>query len=258
MKNVPFENFLDNFTSETNIKLNYNRSKIPLEQMISIEMKNKEAIAVLRNVMDQTRTTLKIISGDQYVIIPKSDDENLFGKIRGRIVDIDSQRPLIGANVLIEEYQIGAATNLNGDFVIDKVPVGNYTLRLSYIGYQSEYIPDIIVKSNRTIFLDYDLKETPLVGEPVIIKDNYFSDIDAQPVSSINFSSEEIRRTATFAGDISRIVSVLPGASIENEGNHLVVRGGSTIENKFYIDNIEVPNINHLPVMGTTGGFYLF
>jgi len=256
MKNVPFENFIDKFISETGIKLNYNRSRISLEQQISIEMKNTEAIAVLRNVMEQTGTALKIISGDQYVIIPKSDNENLYGKIRGRIVDIDNQRPLIGANVLIEEYKIGAATNLNGDFVIDKVPVGNYTLRLSYIGYQSEYIPDIIVKSKRTLFLDYELKETPLVGEPVIIRDNYFSDIDAQPVSATSFSSEEIRRTATFAGDITRIVSVLPGASIENEGNHLVVRGGSTIENKFYIDNIEVPNINHLPVMGTTGGFY--
>ncbi|MEJ2629611.1 MAG: Plug domain-containing protein, partial [bacterium] len=117
-------------------------------------------------------------------------------------------------------------------------------------------IPDVIVKSNRITFLNSELKETPVVGEQIIVKENYFSDINSQPVSSSNFSSEEIRRTATFSGDVGRIVSVLPSISNENEGNHLIVRGGSTIENKFYIDNFEVPNINHLPIMGTTGGFY--
>ena len=256
LQNVSFETFLDTFVRKTGFKLNYNRSRIPLNQVISIEITNKPAIEVLQKALELTSTELKYASGNQYVIIPKIIKDELTGKIRGKIVDSDNQRPLIAANILLNEYQIGAATNLDGDFLMDNVPVGNYTLRISYLGYQTELIPDVIVKSDRITFLNSELKETPIVGEQVIIRDNYFSDINSQPVSSSNFSSEEIRRTATFSGDVGKIVSVLPSISNENEGNHLVVRGGSTIENKFYIDNFEVPNINHLPIMGTTGGFY--
>lgn len=256
MQNVSFETFLDTFSQKTKIKLNYNRSRIPLSKSVTVNLKNKQAIDVLNMVLNQTKTELKFAAGEQYLIVPRINKYELMGKISGKIVDIDNQRPLIGANILLEEYQMGDATNVDGEFTIDNIPVGNYTLKISYIGYQSIIIPDIIIKSNRTTFVNEELKETPVVGEPVIVRDNYFSDVNAQPVSSSSFSSEEIRRTATFVGDVSRIVSVLPGTSLENEGNNLIVRGGSTIENKFYIDNIEVPNINHLPIFGTTGGFY--
>jgi hypothetical protein len=256
LQNVSFETFLDTFAQKTSIKLNYNRSRIPLNQQISIELKNRQAIEVLRTALELTSTELKYSSGNQFVLVPKITADELTGKIRGRILDSDNQQPLIAANILLNEYQMGAATNLDGNFLINNVPVGNYTLRISYIGYQTVLIPDVIVKSDRITFLNSELKETPIIGKQVIVRENYFSDINSEPVSSSNFSSEEIRRTATFAGDVGRIVSVLPSISNENEGNHLVVRGGSTIENKFNIDNIEVPNINHLPIMGTTGGFY--
>ena len=86
------------------------------------------------------------------------------------------------------------------------------------------YVPDIIVKSERIRFLNAELEEASIPGEQVIIEDNYFSQVNAQPVSSTNYSAEEIRRAATISGDVTRIVNGLPSLSNENEGNHLIAK----------------------------------
>lgn len=189
------------------------------------------------------------ITQNTYCITPLS------GIIKGKVIDSDTKEPLIGTNIIVINTKLGASTDSKGDFTIDKVPVGSYTFKFSYIGYEPLFKTDVIVKSNRITFLAVSLKMTTIETEGITVSAGFFSQTDDQPTSIINFSAEEIRRGPGSAGDISRILFSLPSISkVSDNQNSLIVRGGSPAENSFYIDNIEIPNINHFPVQASSAG----
>ena len=177
------------------------------------------------------------------------------GTINGTIIDSESRQPLPGANVILKGTRLGSTSNAAGKYEIIKVPVGNYTVVFSYLGYEKLSQTDVIVSSDRTSSVNVELKASPIGIDSVVVTAGYFSRIDAQPVSAATFSAEEIRRQAGSAGDISRVLFGLPSlARINDSRNSLIVRGGSPMENGFYLDNIEIPNINHYPVQGSSDG----
>jgi len=177
------------------------------------------------------------------------------GIIKGRLLDGETKAPLVGANVEVLNTILGSATDDQGLFFINDVPVGSYSLRFSYIGYQNYTQTDVIVRPQRITFVEAELKPTALESEAVEVNGGYFTQTDEQPLSVTGFSREEIRRAPGSAGDVSRIIWSLPSiAKINDQSNSLIVRGGSPVENAFYIDNIEIPNINHFPTQGASGG----
>lgn len=177
------------------------------------------------------------------------------GTIQGRLVDAATRAPLIGANVMIAQTQMGAASASDGAFAIERVPAGGYTLHFRYIGYEPLSKTDIIVRPGRVTFVEAALKMAAIEVEEVLVRSGHFVASDEQAVSQTSFSHEEIRRAPGAAGDVSRIMMALPGvASINDQSNSLVVRGGSPVENAFFVDNIEIPNINHFPTQGASGG----
>ena len=177
------------------------------------------------------------------------------GHIKGKLIDHDTKEPLPGANIVLLETQIGAASDLNGEFIIGNISVGAYKIEFSYMGYGTKTLTDVIVKSNRTTFLETELLPTTIQTESIEVTAGYFTNNQEQPVSVTNFSREEIRRAPGSAGDVSRILMSLPSiAKVNDQSNSLIVRGGSPIENSYYIDNIEIPNINHFPTHGSSGG----
>lgn len=177
------------------------------------------------------------------------------GIIKGFVFDVESKEPLVGANVSVKDTQTGAATDIAGEFVINNVPVGNYSLIFSYIGYETVTKTDIIVRSQRISFVDAELRLSSIGMEGVVVHSGYFPEAKDQPTSSVSFSREEIRRAPGSAGDVSRIIYGLPAvAKVNDTKNSLIVRGGGPTENGFYIDNIEIPNINHFPEQGSSGG----
>jgi carboxypeptidase-like protein/TonB-dependent receptor-like protein len=251
---VPFEEILQIISSETGLNFNYNRNRIPLEKKLTVVFEKDSVINILKYILNLSSTELLIIAGQQILIVPSEFNQILKGKILGTIFDEETKRPLVGANVLIEDYNLGSATDANGNVGLEQIPVGSYQLRISYLGYQPVTITDIIVKSNKTIFFEQGLKLQTLLSDEVVVKSNFFILPSSETTSASNFSFEEMRRTATLGGDITRIINSLPSLSNENEANHIVARGGSTIENIFFVDNIQVPNINHFSFSGTTGG----
>ncbi|MFZ6034396.1 MAG: TonB-dependent receptor [Melioribacter sp.] len=187
--------------------------------------------------------------------ISVSAQEERYGIITGSVVDRNSKEPLIGANVIIMGTNIGAATDENGIYRIEHAPVGAHSIKFSYIGYQPVIKTDIIVKSNRIITVTAELESAALESEEVVVAGGYFTETEEHSISAINFSYEEVRRAPGSAGDISRIMMSLPSvAKVNDQSNGLIVRGGSPAENAFYVDNIEIPNINHFPTFGTTSG----
>lgn len=182
--------------------------------------------------------------------------ENVFnGSIKGRLIDSESKFPLISANIVIKGTQTGTSSDENGQFEIPNLTPGSYSLLLSYIGYQQFVKTDIIVRPGRITFVEAELKPVSLNMSDVVVKSNYFTQIEEQPLSTVSFSAEEVRRSPGTAGDVSRIVMSLPSlAKVNDTRNSLIVRGGSPIENAFYLDNIEIPNINHYAVQGSSDG----
>lgn len=177
------------------------------------------------------------------------------GIIKGTVLDRETKTPLVGANLLIMNTQLGAGADANGSFTIANVPVGSYTLRFSCIGYETLSRTDVIVRSQRITSIDVEMVPSLIESEGVTVNAGYFSTVEESPISAVNFSAEEIRRAPGAAGDISRIISGLPSlAKTNDERNSLIVRGGSPSENSFYVDNIEIPNINHFPDQGSSGG----
>jgi shikimate 5-dehydrogenase len=82
------------------------------------------------------------------------------GKIKGRIFDEINNEAIIGADIIIQGTTIGTSSDLEGNFVLDKLTPGNYNLEVSYLGYQTKLIADISVSNSTIINLDIALKET--------------------------------------------------------------------------------------------------
>ncbi len=177
------------------------------------------------------------------------------GSIEGTISDRETLSPLIGVNVIIKNSGNGAASDTEGSFKFENVDAGTYTLEFSYIGYDRVIKTDIIVRPQRTTFLNVLMQNSAIEMENVVVEGGYFSEVENKPVSTVNFSAEEIRRAPGSAGDVSRIVYGLPSlAKVNDSRNSLIVRGGSPLENSFYLDNIEIPNINHFQIQGSSDG----
>ncbi len=183
----------------------------------------------------------------------QSEVSPLTGTIKGKVFESSTRLRLAGAAVSIRGTSFKTLSNEKGDYFFKNVPVGSYALEFTTEKFNQVVKTDVIVKSQGMTVVDAELTMT--LNEAVEVVDSYFTKKQEQPVSLIEFSYEEIRRSAGAAGDISRSVGILPSVSRVNDmWNGLVVRGGSPSENGFYIDNIEVPDINHFPMRGSTGG----
>jgi hypothetical protein len=177
------------------------------------------------------------------------------GSIEGKVLDIETKTPLIGVNIYIKSTQTGATTDLDGNYKMLNVSVGLINVVFSYIGYEAVTKTDINVKPDRTTFLNIEMNSSAVELQDIVVTNGYFSELENKPVSTVNFSAEEIRRSPGTAGDVSRILFTLPSiAKINDQRNSLIVRGGTAVENSFYLDNIEIPNINHFPVEGSSDG----
>jgi hypothetical protein len=184
-----------------------------------------------------------------------SAQEPYHGSIQGTVLDRDTQSPLPMANVILENTSFGSVSDEQGRFLISGVPVGHYVLRFSYIGYETLRLPDVIVKPDRIAFEEAALKPSAVPMKGVTVRGGYFPESEDHPAGAVGFSQEEIRRAPGSAGDVSRIVMSLPSvAKVNDQTNKLIVRGGSSMENAYYVDDIEIPNINHFPAQGASGG----
>ena len=177
------------------------------------------------------------------------------GNLIGRVIDAETSYPLVNVTVLVKELERGVYTNEKGQYSIMNLPVGNYTIIFQIIGANPQTKTDIIIRSNRSTFVNGELKRKAIQIEGIKVETSYFAETEEQTISIVSFSNEEIRRAPGSAGDVSRIMMSLPSvAKVNDQSNNLIVRGGNPMENSFYIDNIEIPNINHFPHQGSSGG----
>ena len=151
--------------------------------------------------------------------------------IRGKVIDSETKAPLPFANIVISttDPSIGTASDLNGLFRIDKVPIGRHDIQVSYIGYETKVIPELLITSSKEIVLEVKLKEHILKMEAVVIKAYTKKDKPQNSMSTLSartFSVEEARRYAGGFDDPGRLAASFAGITTENiRDNTIVIRG---------------------------------
>lgn len=185
----------------------------------------------------------------------KANPQEMSGSVYGRVFDFVSKQPIPFSNVVVLGTNFGAATDINGYYKIENLPVNTYQLRASVIGYNSFTKTDIVIQTGKPTEVNFELSTQSIELESITVTSGFFRK-DPIEVSSIrNFSYEELRRSPGGFEDVIRALSVLPGVAQADAGrNDLIVRGGAPSENLYLINGIEVPNINHFGTQGASGG----
>lgn len=180
----------------------------------------------------------------------------ILGEISGYVKD-KTDLPLIGATVYLENTSNGASTNAEGYYQISNVNTGTYNLIVSYLGYQGQTRYSIEVKSVGNRLYNFVLSEqTQNLDEVVVSNQNKITRPRETPLSTQRLSAVEI---ATYPGgnnDVVQVAQSLPGISPSPGGfrNDLIIRGGAANESVYYLDGVEIPNINHFSTQGSSGG----
>lgn len=185
--------------------------------------------------------------------------QTLTQTVRGKVIDQVTKSPMPGASITIlnTDPLVGATANLEGDFKIGQVPIGTYTLRVSFVGYKDQILPNITVNSGKEVVLSILLEEDLSQMQEVVViaseKNRTVNDMIV--VSGRTFSVEEARKFAAAVNDPGRMVASFSGVVSTDDGNNNIsIRGNSPNGLLWRMEGIEIPNPNHFVNPGTSGG----
>ncbi len=168
--------------------------------------------------------------------------------VKGVLFDESNGEAIPFANVVLDGTTHGCATDINGFFLINKVPAGQYTLKVKYVGYE-EYSESLTLERNKTITRTIHLKPAAQMLKAVEITDNKKEERQMQTQVSVEkITASQIQQMPSIGGtaDIAQYMQVLPGvSSTGDQGGQLYVRGGSMIQNLCLLDGMIVYNPFH-------------
>lgn len=180
--------------------------------------------------------------------------------IRGQVVDNQTKGTLPGVVVILQDTGAAmktTATDENGNFRMENIPIGRHTLTFRYIGYK-ERAMTVILTSGKEVVLNVELEESVYTTSEVVITDENGKNKplnEMTTVSARSFTIEETSRYAGSIGDPSRMAANYAGISGANDSrNDVVIRGNSPMGLLWKLNGIDIPNPNHFGSFGSTGG----
>lgn len=186
--------------------------------------------------------------------------QELTQTIRGTVVDKDSKFPLLGVNVVLKiggTQVIGNVTDLDGNYRLDKVPLGRHTVVFSYLGYKQASFDNIIVTSAKEVLLNVELEEATEELQTVEVIATRESEVrnEMATVSARQFSVSETNRYAGSRGEPARMASNFAGVQgADDSRNDIIIRGNTPQGVLWRLEGINIPNPNHFAIPGTGGG----
>ena len=172
------------------------------------------------------------------------------GKLTGTIIDEVTEEPLVGVNIILKGTYYGAASDVNGKFVIDNITPGNYDVKISFIGYKTVEYTGFKIEAGKTVELDVKISESALTldHDVIVVGSKPLLDVD-ETQSKKTISSEDIKNA--LVENISDVVAQQAG--IVQEDNEIHIRGGRSYENAFLLNGVSVQD----PLAGTGFGLQL-
>lgn len=186
--------------------------------------------------------------------------QQLTQTVRGTVLDTDTELPLIGASIILagSDPLIGTTTDAWGTFRLENVPVGRVSLQLSYLGYESAMIPNVVVNSGKEVVLQLQMQESTVqMTEVVVTVDRNKGEAvnDMAMISARSISAEETNRYAGGFNDPSRIISNFAGITSTQDGsNDIIVRGNSPKYVQWRLEGVQITNPNHFADPGAVSG----
>jgi len=180
--------------------------------------------------------------------------------IRGTVSDQDSEFTLPGATVVLLSVDPvkGVSANQEGYFELGNVPVGRHKLKISYVGYEDVFLPNVLVGSAKEVILKISLTEAYTELKEVVVEGGAEKGKvtnEMATVSSQSFSMEEVNRYAASIDDPARVAQSFAGVSTTDDiSNEIIVRGNSPRGLLWRVNGIEVPSPNHFTDVGASGG----
>lgn len=182
------------------------------------------------------------------------------GIIKGRVIDKQSEIPLemVTIELLNSEMPTGTITNSEGYFRLENVPLGRQAIRISYLGFETITIPNIVVTSGKDAIVNASLIESFDSLDAVVITSERAKDRPLNTLTSVSarqFGLEEATRFSGGRGDVGRLAANFAGVSSPDDSrNDIVVRGNSPVGLLWRLEGIPIPNPNHFSAFGSTGG----
>ena len=175
------------------------------------------------------------------------------GSININVNDDFSKKPLSATVTVVSTNQTFQGTD---NISVTDLPAGVYQFQISAEGFEDGLLKDIDVIPNQNLSFSIGLVKVATANiDEVVISKKAFKTTAESPLSLRNITSEEVQKNAGSNRDISKAILSFPGVgTTATFRNDLFIRGGSSAENKFYIDGIEVPVINHFQTQGASGG----
>jgi CarboxypepD_reg-like domain/TonB-dependent Receptor Plug Domain len=180
--------------------------------------------------------------------------------IKGRIIDQQSKSPLVGVNIILldsKPFQ-GSTTDTEGFFKIPNVALGRNILKISYMGYKEQVIPNVLVTSGKEVILNLEMEEQVTnIQEVTVTAIAHRNNIDRGlvTVSGKSFDIEDTRRFAGSRNDPARMVAGFAGVTSSNDSrNDIIIRGNTPSGVLWRLDGVDIPNPNHFGSLGSTGG----
>ena len=186
--------------------------------------------------------------------------EKLTETVRGKVIDSYTQLPLPGANIKVigSDPIIGTATDGNGNFVIENIPIGRVSLSISYMGYQTKIIDNLVVVTKKETNVTIELTEQAVSMEEITVKARSRKNESSNkmaPVSARSFVVEETSLYAGSIGDPARMAGNFAGIlAVDDTRNDIVIRGNSPYGLLWRIDGFDMPNPNHFSTPDSKGG----
>lgn len=176
---------------------------------------------------------------------------SISGYVKGK-----SEEPIFGVNIIIEGSGKNAITDSLGYFNISEIIPSNYNITATRVGYESQTIFNAIVKSVGNAEYNFTLIEKQEVLQEVTVISSRIKRTKETPLSIQSLSAVEIANYPGSNNDVVRVAQSLPGVSPSVGGfrNDLIIRGGAPNETVYYLDGMEIPNINHFSTQGSSGG----
>lgn len=180
--------------------------------------------------------------------------------VRGQVVDQESEVPLVGVTIewLNQEEAVGAVTDIDGYFRMEDIPAGRQAFRLSYLGYETLTLPNVLVTAGKEVILHLGMAESIIGLEEIVVTaevDKAQTQNEMAAISARSFNLEEVNRFSGGRNDVARLAGNFAGVAVADDSrNDIVIRGNSPTGVLWRLEGIPIPNPNHFATLGTTGG----
>ncbi len=242
-KNVELKDALAKLQKKSGVSIAFNNKITSMKTKTTGTFQEKTLEYILHSILRDKSLGYKIIGGQIAIFEKKSEvdiPQNKNSSIRGVVIDEQTKSPLSFINVIIVGTNIGSMTDDKGVFEIENLPSGNYSLKFSAIGYSQVDVDKVELKENQNLNLGTIALQTGATKlSEITVSPGSFSVMGTKKIEKQTLTEKDLKNMS-WAEDITRAVTRLPGVASNDFSSKFTVRGGESDEVLMVLDGMEL------------------